>query len=230
MVRRLVLCLLTIPLALAWYGAMATHRPHLAAATPPAAGDMRLLIDTDRRTLTVLVDGEPWRTLPCAVGKTLTRTPVGEWTIVDKSTDWGGGLGTRWLGLNVPWGIYGIHGTNKPSTIGTAASAGCIRMQNRDVEWLYSVAKIGTRVTVVGTRQKVAVQRPLRRGQTGKEVLELQFALRHAGFPIDPVDGRFGSQTEQAVKAVQDLYGLPTTGRADKNVLSLLGLLQAHGK
>ncbi|MBT9155924.1 MAG: hypothetical protein DDT37_00898 [Firmicutes bacterium] len=26
---------------------------------------------------------------------------MGEWTIVDKSTNWGGGFGTRWLGLNV---------------------------------------------------------------------------------------------------------------------------------
>ena len=47
--------------------------------------------------------------------------------------NWGGGFGTRWLGLNVPWGIYGIHGTNQPWSIGTQASAGCIRMFNRHV-------------------------------------------------------------------------------------------------
>ncbi|MBS3985580.1 MAG: L,D-transpeptidase family protein [Selenomonadales bacterium] len=216
MAKRLMVSLLAILVSLAWY-----------ATAAPAPEGMRLVIDTDKRTLTVLVDGRPTRTLPCAVGKSLTRTPVGEWTVVDKSTNWGGGFGTRWLGLNVPWGIYGIHGTNKPSSIGTAASAGCIRLQNRDVEWLYSVVKIGTRVTIVGARQRVTVERPLRRGQTGKEVLELQFALRQAGFHIDPVDGRFGSQTEQVVKAVQARYDLPQTGRADRNVLALLGLLPA---
>jgi len=219
MVKRLVVCLLAILVPLTW-----------VATAARTSQEMHIAIDTDRRTLTVLVDGQPKRTLPCAVGKSLTRTPVGEWTIVDKGIDWGGGFGTRWLGLNVPWGIYGIHGTNKPATVGTAVSAGCIRLQNRDVEWLHSVVKIGTRVTIVGARQKVAVERPLRRGQTGKEVLELQFALRQAGFEIDPVDGRFGSQTEQAVKAVQDFYDLPQTGRADKNVLSLLGLLPAQGQ
>lgn len=188
------------------------------------APNMHIVIDTDKRTLTVFIGDEPQRTLPCAVGKTLTQTPIGEWTIVDKSANWGGGFGTRWLGFNVPWGIYGIHGTNKPSTIGTAASAGCVRMLNRDVEWLYSVVKIGTRATVVGTRQKMSVQRPLRRGQTGKEVLQLQFSLRAAGFSPGLADGRFGAQTEQAIRDMQAFYGVAPTGRADKNILTLLGL------
>ncbi|MBT9134107.1 MAG: hypothetical protein DDT38_00838 [Firmicutes bacterium] len=80
------------------------------------------------------------------------------------------------------------------------------------------------------TNHPLSEQRPLRRGQIGKEVLELQFALRRAGFVVEPVDGRFGSQTEGAVKAVQTLYDLPPTGRADVNVLALVGLLPAPGK
>ena len=45
--------------------------------------------------------------------------------------------------------IYRIHGTNEPSSIGKAASSGCIRMLNEDVTELYSHVKIGARVTVI---------------------------------------------------------------------------------
>ena len=45
--------------------------------------------------------------------------------------------------------IYRIHGTNTPSSIGKAASSGCIRMLNEDVTELYAHVKIGTRVTVL---------------------------------------------------------------------------------
>ena len=45
--------------------------------------------------------------------------------------------------------IYRIHGTNEPSSIGKAASSGCIRMLNEDVSELYKHVKIGARVTVL---------------------------------------------------------------------------------
>jgi len=45
--------------------------------------------------------------------------------------------------------IYRIHGTNEPSSIGKAASSGCIRMLNEDVSELYMHVKIGARVTVL---------------------------------------------------------------------------------
>lgn len=45
--------------------------------------------------------------------------------------------------------IYRIHGTNEPSSIGKAASSGCIRMLNEDVSELYKHVKIGARVTVM---------------------------------------------------------------------------------
>ena len=43
---------------------------------------------------------------------------------------------------------YRIHGTNKPSSIGKAASSGCIRMANEDVEHLYSMVKVGATVII----------------------------------------------------------------------------------
>ena len=45
--------------------------------------------------------------------------------------------------------IYRIHGTNEPSSIGKAASSGCIRMLNEDVTELYQHVKIGARVSVL---------------------------------------------------------------------------------
>jgi len=45
--------------------------------------------------------------------------------------------------------LYRIHGTNQPSTIGQSLSSGCIRMLNEDVEHLYKMVRIGTRVEVL---------------------------------------------------------------------------------
>jgi lipoprotein-anchoring transpeptidase ErfK/SrfK len=45
--------------------------------------------------------------------------------------------------------IYRIHGTNTPSSIGKAASSGCIRMLNADVTELYKLVKVGAEVTML---------------------------------------------------------------------------------
>jgi len=55
-------------------------------------------------------------------------------------------LGSRMLYLG--WESLGIHGNNNPFAIGTAASSGCFRMFNADVESLYKKVKIGTKVVV----------------------------------------------------------------------------------
>lgn len=44
--------------------------------------------------------------------------------------------------------LYRIHGTNEPSSIGTAASSGCIRMLNEEVIELYRRTPIGAKVIV----------------------------------------------------------------------------------
>jgi lipoprotein-anchoring transpeptidase ErfK/SrfK len=56
-------------------------------------------------------------------------------------------MGARVLTLNLD--EYAIHGTNRPGSIGTYASYGCIRMLNEDVIDLYSRVDVGTRVVVV---------------------------------------------------------------------------------
>ncbi len=45
--------------------------------------------------------------------------------------------------------FYRIHGTNAPSTIGSRATSGCIRMVNEDVVDLYDRVKVGTKVVVL---------------------------------------------------------------------------------
>lgn len=58
-------------------------------------------------------------------------------------------LGSRWLSLSRPGFVgYGIHGTAEPDTIGTAASLGCVRMLNHDVEDLFDLVAEGTPVRI----------------------------------------------------------------------------------
>ena len=44
---------------------------------------------------------------------------------------------------------YAIHGTNRPGSIGTAASFGCIRMLNEDIVDLYERVPVGTPVVML---------------------------------------------------------------------------------
>ena len=44
---------------------------------------------------------------------------------------------------------YAIHGTNRPGSIGTAASFGCIRMYNQDIVDLYDRVQVGTPVVML---------------------------------------------------------------------------------
>ena len=56
-------------------------------------------------------------------------------------------LGER--AINLGWGTYRIHGTNKPNSIGSAASAGCFRMRNADVKDLFERVHVGAQVVVL---------------------------------------------------------------------------------
>jgi lipoprotein-anchoring transpeptidase ErfK/SrfK len=60
-------------------------------------------------------------------------------------------LGSRAMYLFTRRGDTGfrIHGTNEPESIGSAASSGCIRMLNEEVEELYDSVRIGTKVIVI---------------------------------------------------------------------------------
>lgn len=193
---------------------------------PPAPpGPLSILIDIDKLTLTLFSQGKPFKTYPVAAGEGgLLSSPVGEWKVVNKDRGWGGGFGSRWLGLNVPWGIYGIHGTNKPWSIGTRASHGCFRMFNEDVEELWDWVPLNTPVIVQGDHPRPVYGRTLRPGSSGKDVVGLQFALRRANLDVPEADGRYGPVTEAAVRALQQALGWPVTGKVEADLLHFLGL------
>jgi hypothetical protein len=113
--------------------------------------------------LTILLGGAPVERFSVAVGAD-AKTPVGVFQVRDclKNPDWymngkripygspGHIIGTRWIGLSgAPEadGI-GIHGTNDEASIGTAASLGCVRMKNAEVERVFEWLAAGTRVEI----------------------------------------------------------------------------------
>ena len=194
--------------------------PEQPVSPPP--GQVSLVIKVPERILEVYNDGTLWKTYRIAVGTSSTPTPIGEWNIVWKDYNWGTGFGTRWMGLNVPWGIYGIHGTNKPWSIGKFASHGCIRMRNRDIEELFEWVAIGTHVRIEGRPAKV--QRVLRYQMTGPDVVVLQIKLKELGYLDGRADGIFGKKTEQALVEYQKANGLEPTGKLDRQTLQRLGI------
>ena len=200
------------------------RRPARAAAGSPPEGAITVEVNTEQLTLTLLVGGKPWRTYPVAAGRWETMTPVGEWRIVEKGYKGGGAFGSRWMGLDVPWGSYGIHGTNMPWTIGGYYSTGCIRMFDEDVVEVFGLVAAGTLVKVIGYRPSLDFGRAIAPGSTSPEVVALQQALRENGFDAGRCDGVFGAVTEARVEEVAALYGLPYGVSRVKDVLTILGV------
>jgi len=115
---------------------------------------LKIRVSLGKRLLTLYDDNRAVKTWPVGLGKQATKTPTGTYTIINKVPNPGrrpGGpltvYGTFWLGLSRKG--YGIHGTNRPSSIGKYASNGCIRMKNPDVVDLAGRVAIGTPVEIV---------------------------------------------------------------------------------
>ena len=70
----------------------------------------KILVDIEESQLYLFQDNELVKTYKCSGGKWSTPSPIGTWTIISKAK-WGEGFGGSWMGLNVPWGQFGIHGT-----------------------------------------------------------------------------------------------------------------------
>ncbi|MEA1960089.1 MAG: peptidoglycan-binding protein [Bacillota bacterium] len=189
---------------------------------------VRIEIDVIKHTLTVFEDNKVSQTYPVGVGKSSTPSPLGEWKVVHKGVGWGNGFGTRWMGLNVPWGIYGIHGTNKPYSIGSSQSHGCIRMQNRDVEVLYPMIPVGTLVKIVEEGQifpKNFKPVHLYRKCSGQKVVYVQSRLKEKGIIFDNADGRFGAMTELSLKYFQAWHCIEITGETNEETYQALGMI-----
>lgn len=102
-----------------------------------------------------------------AVGQQGLETPAGVYTINDKQVNpswhvpdsaWAGDLAgqtippgpgdplvARWMGF---YNGAGIHGTDEPDSIGSAASHGCVRMRVDDVIDLYDRVPLGTPIYI----------------------------------------------------------------------------------
>lgn len=128
-----------------------------------------IVVDRKAHVLRFYENLRPSRSWPIAVGREGLETPTGLYDIQWKETnpkwrvpnsEWAGDLAgktippgptnpikARWMAFNGSAGIHGID-PSAYSSIGTDASAGCVRMRIPDVISLYARAPVGTPVYV----------------------------------------------------------------------------------
>jgi len=126
---------------------------------------VRMLVDLSARWTLYLMGDEVAGSWPVGVGREGEETITGAFVAGNKLVDppWArvgqeiipfgdprNPLGTRWIGwydgdVKTP---YGFHGTKDPDSIGTAASDGCIRFHNEDVEQLFEILPEGAAIVV----------------------------------------------------------------------------------
>ncbi len=122
--------------------------------------DGRIEVDLSDRELVYMVDGEVLLRTTVAVGTDRNPTPPGDYFVTDnvRIKEGSGPWGPAALGLsarsdtitefNGGDGIVGIHGTNRPGSIGQAASLGCVRLPNDVILRLHELVPIGTPVEI----------------------------------------------------------------------------------
>jgi lipoprotein-anchoring transpeptidase ErfK/SrfK len=116
--------------------------------------------DLSGRWLELRRGGRAIRRISVAVGRPGSETPTGRFAVTDKlrGGNYGPYYGCCILALNahqpkLPAGWQGgdriaIHGTDSPSTIGSPASAGCLRAADSDLELLMRRVPLGTPVFI----------------------------------------------------------------------------------
>jgi lipoprotein-anchoring transpeptidase ErfK/SrfK len=149
-----------------WLGVVASALPNGQLAWVKRS-DVRLKrtrwslhADLSSHTLTLLRGHRVMRRISVAIGRAGSETPTGRFAITDKlaGSSYGPYYGCCILALNAhqlhtPPGWTGgnriaIHGTEAPSTIGTAASAGCLRAADADLVVLMRRVPVGTPVFI----------------------------------------------------------------------------------
>lgn len=187
---------------------------------------MIIHVDVEQKRLTLFRGENILKTYAVATGTWDTPTPVGVFRITHRFSGKMCGFGTCFLGLNVPWGNYGIHGTNKPETIGYNASHGCIRMNVKEAEELYALVPNGTKVIIeCGPYGELGgLLRVLKNGDRSSAVLAVQRKLRALGYYQGWPDGIFGSGMQAAVNQARSDFGLVPNGLVDWALYQALGL------
>ena len=188
--------------------------------------ELYIFIDLTQRKLFFFKNGEQVKKYNIAIGAKENPSPIGVFRVIEKG-DWGKGFGGSWMGLNVPWGSYGIHGTTRPDSIGRAASHGCIRMRNKDVAELYKLVKHGTIVEIYGGPFGPFGKgfRELHPGDTGADVMEVQRKLKLKGYYKGYLSGYYGVAMEKALNSFQKASSLPISNVIDAKMYERLGII-----
>ncbi len=117
-------------------------------------------IDLSERRIELFRGAERVYGAPAAIGASNSPTPPGRYFVTDRVAFWVGHyLGSFAFGISgiqprLPSGWSGgnqlaIHGTNNPSSIGQARSAGCVRVSETTLAQLKPWLRLGTPVIVV---------------------------------------------------------------------------------
>jgi hypothetical protein len=193
----------------------------------PDAKDYIILIQIDDKKLYLLNEGHVVRKYTIASGMSGWPSPIGDWQISNKGI-WGEGFGARWLGLDVPWGAYGIHGTTDEGRIGQPVSHGCIRMRNQDVIELYDMVELGTPVIIrngpygpFGLGFATIIP-----GDRGSDVLAVQKKLKELGYFDGYESGIYEDDLKHALHEFQRDHGLPVENSIDRDDFLTMGFLE----
>ena len=193
----------------------------------PTYEDLKILVDISEKKLYLINNQKLVKSYTIASGKLESPSPLGSWKITNKAK-WGGAFGTRWMGLNVPWGSFGIHGTDRPSSIGYDASAGCIRLRNQDVEDLYKYVKVGTPVAIInGAMGPFGYGfKPIKPGDFGADVMEVQRRLQALGYyELEVLNGRYGKYMEMVLYHFQADNGVTKNPVITYETFKKLGII-----
>nr|WP_182515484.1 L,D-transpeptidase [Curtobacterium pusillum] len=129
-----------------------------SSAVTLATTSYALVATTESNSLVLYRDGAAQRTFRVATGTGGTPTPHGSFFLTELLAPTNAGYGPYAYGLSAfsdvlnsfgggP-GQIGLHGTEDASSIGTAASHGCIRMQNDDISVLAKLLPLGTPIQI----------------------------------------------------------------------------------
>jgi lipoprotein-anchoring transpeptidase ErfK/SrfK len=119
----------------------------------------KIVVDLSERRLAFFKWGRKELEAPVAIGAPGTPTPTGRYYVNQRllAADADGPWGPAAIGISAfsdvlqEWtqgGPIAIHGTNEPTSIGHAASHGCIRLENGTLRRLFAATPAGTPVTI----------------------------------------------------------------------------------
>lgn len=190
--------------------------------------DYKILIDLTENKLYLINNNDIINSYPVSPGKKESASPIGNWKIVQKNVEDKGSMG-NWLGLNVPWGTYGIHGPAEPMENSGSESHECIVMQNKDIQRLYKLVGVGTEVIVYGGPYGAfgVGHKAINYGDRGADVYEIQKKLMKLGFYKGPVNGIYGEDLRTAVhkfQADKELEVKDTLGEAFYSKLGIMSI------